>query len=344
MQINAPSIVAGVLALAQGALAVMVIAAAVGALRALRSARSADERDFAETERLRPVVPAVGVLIVAAASWPLLIGVLDSYVGEWPGTICIQGITRIGERSVGAARYLPVLLDVLLVTKPLLLLAAAAWVVTHAVTRRVPGRPGALGPALLLGLGTFAAIDALAELTYLAIPKQDDILATGCCVGVPAAYRSAGSSWLEQVLPSLGNETAVTLLIGAGCLLIALLLPPACRGATGRPLSGAAWTAILGIAAALGVLAQHVVIAVVSPAVHGVASHRCGWCVLERTTFGGPAIGALAVGLGLTALAALAASLERRAPDAAPYTSRGLARVAVVGLVVAGVLAALDAV
>ncbi len=342
MLINAPSIVAGGLALLQCVLAITVSVHAVGALRLATRARNAEERDAAETARLRPVVAAVGVLVVAAASWPLLIAVLDSHVGEWPGTICIQGVTRIGERSLGSARFLPLLLDTILVTKPLLLLAAAAWVAAHAILRRAPGRSGTLGPWLLLGLGTLAAVDAVAELTYLVIPKEDDILATGCCLVAPSAFRRAGSSWLESVIPTFGAENAVVAMIVAGSLLVAALVPAACRRSSLPPLPGGVWAGVLGAGALFAILAQHVTIAVVSPAVHGIASHRCGWCVLERTTFGGLALAALAVGLGTTVVAAFAARTERYSGVADSKTSRRLARFALTGLMVAAVLAALD--
>jgi len=344
MYVNAPSIVAALLSVAQAGFALMVVLAAARAVRVATRARTSEERDLAETERLRPAVPAAGLLVAALASWPLLIGVLDSYVGEWPTTMCIQGITQIGGRSQSAVRHLPLLLDVLFVTKPLLLFSAAAWIVAHGVSRRAPGRPGAHGPWLLLGLGTIAIVDAAAELAYLSIPKEDDVLATGCCMTTPAAMRSSGSSWLEGTFPSLGADESVVLLVGALIVLAAALTRAARRPVDRSPHPFAAWTRVLVVASVVGLLAQHVAIAVVSPAVHRVASHRCGWCVVERTTFGGSALGLLVLALGSCALAAFAALLERRNAAGGSPVTRRLARIALVGLLLAAILAALDAV
>ena len=41
------------------------------------------------------------------ASWPLLYLLLQSYLPEWPGVMCICGVTQVGTGSVGAARFLP---------------------------------------------------------------------------------------------------------------------------------------------------------------------------------------------------------------------------------------------
>jgi len=339
MYVNAPSILAGLLSMAQAGFSVMVVVAAARAVRVAVRARTAEERDAAETEQLRPTLPAAGLLIVTLASWPLLIGVLDSYVGEWPSTMCIQGITQIGERSLSAVRHLPMLLDVLFVTKPLVILSAAAWIVAHSVSRRAPGRPGILGPLLLLGLGVLAALDAAVEVTYLAIPKEDDVLSTGCCMTVPVSLRSAGQSWLETLAPELGAGTSIALLAASLVALAGVLLVAARRPADGLPLTRLAWAGVLSAAAAVAFLAQHVAIAVVSPAVHGVASHRCGWCVVERTTWGGLSMGMLALALGSSLMAALAAHLEPLETRGRTRISAQLARLALAGLLFAAILA-----
>jgi len=342
MYVNAPSVVAAFLAVAQALFAFMVVSAAFHSVRMAMRARTAEELDAAETEQLRPALPAVGLFVVAFASWPLLMAVLDSYVSEWPTTMCIQGVTHIGQRSLSVVRHLPLMLDVLFVTKPLLLFCAAAWIVAHSIARRAPGRPGMLGPVLLLGLGALAALDAVVELSYLGIPKEDDVLSTGCCMTVPATLRSAGRSWLEAAAPSLGAETSIVLLVAALIAMAAALVPAALRPLDRAPLRPLVWAGVVAAASGVAVIAQHVVIAVVSPAVHGVASHRCGWCVVERTTFGGAAMGLVAVALGSSLLAAFAALLERRDAAGEARMSRRLARIALSALVAATVLGVLD--
>src|SRR5258707_1155521 len=63
---------------------------------------------------------ALVLLGLNLASWPLLYLLLQSYVPEWPGVMCIYGVTQIGTGSIGASRFLPGLIEVLQVSKPAL--------------------------------------------------------------------------------------------------------------------------------------------------------------------------------------------------------------------------------
>jgi hypothetical protein len=119
-------------------------------------------------------------------SWPLLYLLLQSYVPEWPGVMCIYGVTQIGSNSLGPARFLPGLLRFLQLVKPALVFVSGAWFVLYLLNRRT--RTGPLLHRLfvaLIPLGVLAAADAAAELAYLGIPKKEELPPGGCCLLAP---------------------------------------------------------------------------------------------------------------------------------------------------------------
>ena len=123
----------GLLELAMGVAVVVLVG------RALRRRRTAPH---AVDERL-PLLGhlATVLLAVSVGSWPLLYLLLDSYVPQWRGVVCIQGVTRIGEGSVGASGALPTLVAALQASKPALVLAVGAWAVLHAANRATATAP-----------------------------------------------------------------------------------------------------------------------------------------------------------------------------------------------------------
>jgi hypothetical protein len=194
----------------------------------------------------------VGLNLVA---WPLLYLLLQSYVPEWPGVMCIYGVTQIGTGTLGPSRFLPGLLRLLQVTKPALVFAGGAWFVLYLLNRRT--RTGPLLNRLfivLLPLGAFAAADAAAELAYLAIPKKEVFASGGCCVGdaletgparlLPAILLGdAERSWL--VAAYYGTNLAVIL-----ALLVSSRRPdtvPGPLGLAGLLLGGVAVLATSGL-------------------------------------------------------------------------------------------------
>src|SRR5262249_763476 len=107
---------------------------------------------------------------------------LQSYVPEWPGVMCIYGVTQVGTGSLGPSRFLPGLVKLLQMTKPALVFGSGAWFVLYWVNWRTATAP--LQSRILLALvvlGLLAACDATAETAYLVIPKKEEFLSAGCC-------------------------------------------------------------------------------------------------------------------------------------------------------------------
>jgi len=126
----------------------------------------------------------LGVLLLGInlASWPLLYLLLQSYVPEWPGVMCIYGVTHVGAGSEGTSRFLPGILQTLQITKPILMFGSGVWFVLYLANRRTQTAP-LLSRILLvaIALGLLAVADSLAEGAYLLIPKKEEWLSTGCC-------------------------------------------------------------------------------------------------------------------------------------------------------------------
>jgi len=276
MILNAFSVLAVFAALLRVVLGLVVVFVGVRAIRRhRRAAAGTDENRFYLLVSMSATL--LGLVLV---SWPLLYLVLQSYVPQWPGVMCIRGVTRIGTGSVGAASYLPGLVGFLEVTKPALIFVSGAWLVLHFANRR--DRVGALmGRAFwaLLLCGVWATVDGAAELAYLIIPKQEASLAAGCCSVEPALLSVAGPfrpplpgsasvedhTWLGVAFFSLGAALVV---------ILSLALRRAARGGTpwlALALVGALVSLPLGVAF-LG--------AVAAPAFLRLPYHQCGYCLI----------------------------------------------------------------
>jgi hypothetical protein len=148
---------------------------------------------------------ALLLLALNLGSWPLLYLLLQSYVPEWHGVMCIYGVMRIGEGSAGSSRFLPGLLATLQSLKPLVVLGSGAWFVLYLVNRRTQTGP-LLGRTLLalVVCGVLTLADAAVELAYLFIPKKEVVYSTGCCSGV---FEDRSGLW-GMITAAVGGPSA----------------------------------------------------------------------------------------------------------------------------------------
>lgn len=137
---------------------------------------------------------ALTVLALNIVSWPLLYLLLRSYIPEWPGVMCIYGVTQIGQDSIGPARFLPGLIWTLQWFKPLLIFFTGSWFALYLLNRGT--HCGVLTSRVLLAVSLCGAItvaDASIELAYLVIPKKEEALSSGCCAAPPAEGKGEAS-------------------------------------------------------------------------------------------------------------------------------------------------------
>jgi hypothetical protein len=206
-------------------------------------------------------------------SWPIFYLLLQSYVPEWPGVMCIYGVTRIGSGSLGPARFLPPLLTALQILKPVLVFLSGAWFVLYLINRRTRTAPltGRV-LALLLLAGLVAVADSVAEVAYLTIPKKEEFASAGCCT---MAFDAAGGSrFLPQALVGANvvpHLFAAYYAVNAGMVLALLVAVRLCRQ---RPRK--VWLAALLMGAALSVAVNGVfLIEVAAPRLLHKPYHHC---------------------------------------------------------------------
>src|SRR5207244_3006384 len=132
---------------------------------------------------------------------------------QWPGVMCIYGVTRIGQDSVGPSRFLPGLLRLLQATKPALVFLGGAWFILYLLNQRTRSAP-LLNRlfVLLLPLGFLAAADAAAVLSASVLLLVE--VASPTLLHLP--YHHCAYDLIPRVPESM---VAVTLFL-AGCFFL----------------------------------------------------------------------------------------------------------------------------
>ena len=283
-----------------------VVEVALGGAAVVLGFREARARsDAGVTAPRRPLLPLVAAALAATAVVSIPVGwlLLESWIPRWPGVMCVAGVRRIGEGTVGASRFLPDLAAALDFTRILVLFAAGAWLVLRRSAAVGASRRAAIAAALL---GAVALVDGAASFGFAVLPREEVHLEAGCCT-VP----QRGDERLA--VQADGGDGLSGLLIGGAALLGAGAL--AARGRAGTGLLPLGVFALL--AAASLPLAARFLAEVAAPAVLGLPYHRCSWCALERAPE--TAVGALlAVGAACSAGWAFLARWDDGPPAARP--------------------------
>jgi hypothetical protein len=273
MILNSYAILLGFVALLRLVLGLVVLGVGVSAWR-VRDRFALEDRSY--------LVFLLALLLggLNLASWPLLYLLLQSYVPEWTGVMCIYGVTQIGANSIGPSRFLPGLLHFLQLAKPALVFLSGAWLVLYLLNRRTQTAP--LLPRLfwvLLPLGALVLADAAAELAYLAIPKKEETLSNGCCCATEEAEGMARYQ-PPVLLQDASRPWLVAGFYGANLGLIFALLaatrsPAACPGSRGLALlflGALAVTAISGL----------YLVAVAAPGLLHLPYHHCAYDLIPE--------------------------------------------------------------
>lgn len=278
---------------------------------------------------------AAGVLLgVSVAGWPLLYLMLDSYVPQWIDVMCIQGVAKIGSRSVGAAAWLPTLVQALQVTKPLLVFAMGAALLLHLSNRATRTDPltGRL-TRLLAAAGLLAVLDASAQIAYVTIPKQEQSLADGCCVIATSFVGSESSA----------EATTRRRLLAAG-FFVSTVAMAAWSFAAARGSALSSRSALPLFAATVASLPLGVIFLreVAAPAFLGRPDHACAYCLVSKAPFGLVAAVSYLLGAFATGWACVLrlAGTTDETREALPERSARLLRVGCAGWLVAAVVTA----
>jgi hypothetical protein len=250
------------------------------------------------------------------ASWPLFYLLLQSYVPQWPGVMCIYGVTQIGKGSMGSSRFLPDLLRFLQLAKPALVFLSGAWAVLYLLNRRTT--TGSLLPRLVLllvPLAALAAVDASAELAYLAIPKKEEFASAGCCTG--ALEDDTASRFMPPILLSPAGRVVLTGAFYGGNLGLLLALLALTRGPRARPRGRGLFPLLLADAALLLVSGVFLV-EVAAPLLLGLPDHHCAYDLIPQVPEAMIAVALYLAGSFLVGWAGVAHWLGR-SRDTAPF-------------------------
>ena len=325
MILNAYAVLDAFLTLLRFGLSLLVLVLGAGAWGAwVRGARDPEGRRRLE-DRCYLLFLLAGLLLwLNVASWPLFYLVLQSYVPEWPGVMCIYGVTRIGTGSEGPARFLPPLVTAVQAAKSALIFLSGAWFALYLLNRRTRTAP-LTGRVLVLVLaaGLLAAGDAAAEAAYLAIPKKEKFFSAGCCAEVFDA-ESGSSRLLPHAL--FGADQAPHLYAAYygvnGAMVLALGLCSRLWRRRAAPLTLV--PLLLGAALALAVNAVFVV-EVAAPRLLHLPFHHCPYDLVP----GAPEslLGVALFLLGTFAVGwACVVGWGGRSAEAAPFLPRTVAR------------------
>jgi len=235
--------------------------------------RSVLDRTAAEDRLYLTFLLTTLLIGLNVASWPLLYLLLQSYVSEWPGVMCIYGVTRIGADSDGPSRFLPGLTMWLQLIKPVAVFLGGAWFALYLVNRRT--QTGPLTRRLLwwlIPLGAITIADAAAELAYVVIPKTECVPSVGCCT-VEADSRQL----LPPILMSPGEREWLTR--GYYCLNFALIAGIALVAR--QPRAGrVVLLIVVGLSAALS--SAVFLVEVAAPSLLNLPDHHCAYDLIPR--------------------------------------------------------------
>jgi hypothetical protein len=333
MILNAYAVLDGFVALLRLGLGLLVLGLGLAAWRTWgRRAPGPEGRKTLEDRGYLLFLLAGLLLVLNVLAWPLFYLLLQSYIPEWPGVMCIYGVTRIGLGSRGASRFLPALVTSLEATKPALVFLSGAWFVLYLVNRRTRTAPltGRILRVLLLA-GLLAVADAAAEAAYLAIPKKEEFPSAGCCTG---AFDAAART--DRFLPAaLVGDRAVPWLYAAYYAVNAgmvLALGACVRLSRSRP--AAVWLAPLLLLAVASLAVNGVfLVEVAAPRLLHLPYHHCPYDLVGGAPESLVAVALFLGGCFSVGWACLAAWLGNRG-EARPFlpdTVGGLLHLAFIG-------------
>jgi hypothetical protein len=278
MILNGYAILIAFIGLLRLALGLLVVGAAVAAWRARGRPVPLDGQTVLENRGYLLSLLTLLLIGLNFASWPLLYLLLQSYVPEWPNVMCIYGVTQVGTGSVGPSRILPDLLLVLQVIKPAVVFAGGGWFVLYLLNRRTLTGPllGRLFIVLVL-LGALAAVDAAAELAYIAIPKKEEFPPGACCL-------QGGGDFTRFFPPEVVGDAARPWLVAAFAVLnlgLILALAAATRRRGAAPGAGGLASLVVAGVAGFAVSALFLV-EVAAPRLLHLPHHHCAYDLIDK--------------------------------------------------------------
>ncbi len=282
---------------------------------------------------------AVVCLAILVIGWPLLYAMLDSFVPEIPGAMCIYGVTKL----------MPVANALVQTARPALIFLLGAWLLLESL-RRQSGLPPrrSRGMLALVFLAGLLAVGQGTELYY--IVKVDSLKPVSCCCccgGGGSAKVQPAAYYLPWAQAGGASRAVVNGLFFAGMPLLAVwLLVQARRGSPrSKPLGLAESGLLLAAAVGLATAALLAFSEILAPLLMRLPFHHCLYCLLFNgrapdapLIVGNMVIGSFAAGWA----AVLQAALQAESPAAAAWSwHRCLCRIGATTLIASVLMVAI---
>lgn len=259
-------------------LAMAAVLAGTASLAAWRIRAIRGEREASVAERSMHLARLVAVVSLAmlVIGWPLLYAMLNSFVPEIPGAMCIYGVTRVMPgTSVLLQSALPGAIFVL-----------GAWLLLEHAGRQsgraVRSADGMLALALVAVAGLTAAAHGV-ELYYVC--NMESLNEVSCCSSYGEAAGSqlqAPSYYLPWAIPTATRRVLVTSLFFTGIPALALWL--FVRSRPGAPknkvLALSASAILLAASMGLGWVSLSELSEVLAPRLMNLPFHHCLYCLV----------------------------------------------------------------
>jgi hypothetical protein len=302
---NPFAIVAGFISVFRVCVALIVGVLAVRAWLTWRAERDdLNRREHAENSYYLVLMMATLLLLSNIISWPAFYLVLQSYVKEWPGVMCIYGVTRIGEGSTGTSRFLPDLVSILEITKPAVVFVSGLWFVLHRINSKTQTAPLSGRILVVMGIAAILAMaDSTFELAYLTIPKKEEFPSSGCCTGL-IAHTEGNERFLPRSILEVDENTLYVAYYL--CNSLAILSIFAYRLGAAKRWLAPNLAGLVGVAIATTLVDSIFVIDVVAPRLLGMPDHHCPYDLVPKAPESLIPVALFVMGGGMVWWAALA--------------------------------------
>jgi len=297
-------------------LAVVLAISASWAARRIGRGRGELDASRAEQSIHLATLVAMVCLVFLVIGWPLLYAMLDSFVPEIPGAMCIYGVTKV----------MPVANALVQAARPALIFLLGAWLLVESVRRQSGQRARrSRGMIALVVLAGMLAGGQGAEIYYIVkVDSLNQVSCCCCCGGGGSAKLQPAAFYLPWAQTGGASRAAVSGLFFAGApLLAAWLLVEARRGAPRSKRSAWTQSAVL-LLAAVGLASASLLVfsEVLAPLLMRLPFHHCLYCLLfnGRVPDAPLIVGNLAVGSFSAGWAAvLQAAMQFDSPASAAW-------------------------
>ena len=252
----------------------------VGAAFTLSLGTREREQDGKEHERSVENRLYLTFLLVAAAllcrglNWPLFYLMLQSFIPDVPGAMCIFGTTQV----------MPVLIRFLEVLKPILFFLIGAWFILYGIDRSTKTYSLTNRKFLFFwALCFLAGLDAIGDMA-LAITYAPPGIPVTCCTVIGDIQFPVARIKTPAILGTRGGELGTVLYHGIHLFtvgIIAVLLMTRRWKAAGKGHVGSLWLSLL-LAIGGMVITCVAMVDRIGPALMKLPHHHCPYCLLQH--------------------------------------------------------------